>query len=134
MKGVKGFQKGNQIGNRFDSENQPESNGRIAGIKNRSTIAKKWLEVETKWQNPFTGEMEMLSLEDQITLAQIKAARDDSSSIAYKNLMDSRFGAVQQKIDLTNTGELLIPNINIYNNAPPLSNSEDEVDEERSNV
>lgn len=131
MKGAKGFQRGNQLGKKFDSENQPESNGRIPGIRNRSTIAKKWLECETDWINPFTGEKEKLSLEDQITLAQIKAARDDASSIAYKNVMDSRFGAVQQKIDLNQTGDLLIPNINIYNNAPPLAESEDQVDGNR---
>lgn len=120
-KGAKVFQKG-QSGN---------PTGRIEGIKNRSTIAKIWLECVTEWTNPLTGEKQMLTLEDQITLAQIKEARDNGSSIAYKNIMDSRFGAVQQKIDLNNTGELLIPNINIYNNAPPMAGSEDEIDGER---
>lgn len=123
-KGAKVFKKG-QSGN---------PKGKEAGVKNRSTIAKVWLECVTEWTNPFTGKKELLSLEDQMTLAQIKAARDEGSSIAYKNIMDSRFGAVQQKIDLNQTGDLLIPNINIYNNAPPLANSEDQVDENRNDV
>lgn len=125
------FQKGHKLGKTFSKDNQPENNGRPKGVRNRSTVAKLWLECETEWVNPFTGQKQILSLEDQITLAQIKAARDEGSSIAYKNIMDSRFGAVQQRIDLNNTGELLIPNINIFNNAPPLAESEDQVDGNR---
>lgn len=68
------------------------------GIKNRSTIARKWLELEIKEKNPITGIEEQLSLEDLITLAQIKAAKKEDSQ-AYKVLMDSRYGAPKQDIE-----------------------------------
>lgn len=73
--------------------------GREQGTKNRSTIARKWLEVEIKAKNPLTGLEEMLSQEDLITLAQIKAALQ-SESTAYKVLMDSRYGAPKQDVDI----------------------------------
>lgn len=76
-------------------------NGKIAGTKNRSTIAKKWLEVEIKAKNPLTGLEEMLSQEDLITLAQIKAALQ-SESTAYKVLMDSRYGSPKQDLEIDN--------------------------------
>lgn len=130
------FKKGvpNPKAKKFEQGQSGNPNGRPQGVRNRSTIAKMWLETVTEWTNPLTGEKQMLSLEDQITLAQIKEARDSGSATAYKNIMDSRFGAVQQKIDVNNTGELLIPNINIFNNAPPMAGSEDEIDGDRPNV
>ncbi len=73
-------------------------NGREVGTKNRSTIARKWLDVEITAKNPLTGENERLSQEDLITLAQIKAALQ-SESTAYKVLMDSRYGAPKQEIE-----------------------------------
>jgi hypothetical protein len=93
------FQKGNKVGKVFTPENQPEKNGRPAGVKNRATIAKKWLDVEIKAKNPLSGVEEMLSQEDLITLAQIRAARE-SDSQAYKVLMDSRYGAPRQDIEI----------------------------------
>lgn len=81
--------------------------GGIKGIKTRATIAKKWLDVETKWTNPITGIEEILSLEDQITLAQIKEARDgERKGTPYKNLMDSRHGAPKQEIEHSGEVEL----------------------------
>jgi len=100
------FQKGHKLGKVFSSENQPENNGRPAGSKNRSTVAKKWLETVTEWDNPITGKKEKLSLEDQITLAQIKAAREDGTPQAYKVVMDSRYGAPKQEIE--HSGEVEI--------------------------
>jgi hypothetical protein len=100
------FPKGHKFGNRFDSEHQPDGNGRKAGSKNRATIAKKWLDLETEWTNPITGLKETISLEDQITLAQIKEARDGdhNKAINYKVLMDSRHGAPKQEIE--HSGEI----------------------------
>lgn len=37
------FQKGNKLGNRFDSDNQPEENGAKKGSHHRSTIPKQIL-------------------------------------------------------------------------------------------
>jgi hypothetical protein len=56
---------------KFSSEYQPEKNGRPKGAKNRSTIAKYWLEVNQKLKNPLTGAEETMSQEDLMTLALI---------------------------------------------------------------
>jgi hypothetical protein len=73
-------------------------NGRPKGSKNRSTIAKQWLEINEKAKNPLTGSEEVLSQEDLLTLAQIKKAREGDVN-AYKALMDSAYGTPNQKID-----------------------------------
>ena len=77
-------------------------NGRPKGAKNRSTIARQWLEVNQNLKNPLTGENETMSQEDLMTLALIKKARDGDVS-AYKALMDSGYGAPVQQIEQTNT-------------------------------
>ena len=46
---------------KFTSEYQPKNNGRPKGSKNRSTIARKWLEVNQALKNPLTGENETMS-------------------------------------------------------------------------
>lgn len=76
--------------------------GRPKGSKNRSTIARKWLEVNQSLKNPLTGENENMSQEDLMTLALIKKARDGDTN-AYKALMDSGYGAPVQQIEQTNT-------------------------------
>jgi hypothetical protein len=88
---LKPFQKG-QSGNQ---------NGRPKGVKNRSTIAKKWLEVEQDLKNPLTSEVERMSQEDLMTLALIKRAREGDVN-AYKALMDSGYGAPLQQIEQKN--------------------------------
>jgi hypothetical protein len=80
--------------------------GREVGTKTRATVAKKWLETVTDWKNPITGEFEKLTLEDQITLAQIKAAREAETPQAYKVIMDSRYGFPKQEIE--HSGEVEI--------------------------
>ncbi len=62
--------------------------GRPVGSKNRSTIAKKWLQVEQDLKNPLTGEKENMSQEDLLTLALIKRAREGDTQ-AYQKLQDS---------------------------------------------
>jgi len=76
-------------------------NGRPKGAKNRSTIAKYWLEVNQKLKNPLTGTDEVMSQEDLMTLALIKKAREGDVA-AYKALMDSGYGAPVQQIEQTN--------------------------------
>jgi len=72
--------------------------GRPKGTKNRSTIARQWLEVNQSLKNPLTGEQETMSQEDLMTLALIKKARDGDVN-AYKALMDSGYGAPLQQIE-----------------------------------
>lgn len=94
----------------FEKGKTGNPNGRPVGSRSRSTIAKKWLDTVTEWVNPITGETEMLSLEDQITLAQIKTARDKRNKTpAYKALLDAKYGSLQQYFDITTDGEKLQP-------------------------
>jgi len=76
--------------------------GRPKGTKNRSTIAKKWLEVNKKGKNPITGDEEDLTQEDIITLALIRKAMNGDVN-AYKALMDSGYGTAKDTIDLNTT-------------------------------
>jgi hypothetical protein len=85
-------------------------NGRPKGAKNRSTIAKYWLEVNQKLKNPLTGENETMSQEDLMTLALIKKARDGDVS-AYKALMDSGYGAPLQQVEQTIIEQPLFPDV-----------------------
>lgn len=71
--------------------------GKPKGTKNRSTIARKWLEATDKIKNPLTGKVEELSQEDIMTLALIRKARRGNVS-AYKELMDSSWGKATQNI------------------------------------
>ncbi len=77
-------------------------NGRPKGRKNRSTIARHWLEINQKLKNPITGDSETMSQEDLMTLALIKKAREGDVN-AYKALMDSGYGAPVQQIDQQQT-------------------------------
>ena len=87
---------------KFTSEYQPKKNGRPKGSRNRSTIARQWLEVNQKLKNPITGQDETMSQEDLMTLALIKKAREGDVS-AYKALMDSGYGAPVQQIEQQQT-------------------------------
>ena len=96
---------------KFSAEYQPEKNGRPKGSKNRSTIARLWLETTQKAKNPITGVEETLSQEDLGTLAMVKKMRDGDVS-AYKALMDSGYGAPVQQIEQTNIEQPLFPDVN----------------------
>jgi hypothetical protein len=85
-------------------------NGRPKGAKNRSTIARHWLEVNQNLKNPLTGENETMSQEDLMTLALIKKAREGDVA-AYKALMDSGYGAPVQQIEQTNIEIPLFPDV-----------------------
>lgn len=83
----------------FTSENQPSGRGRPVGVKNRSTVAKYWLALEQKIDNPITGENSLLSQEDIITLTMINKAKNGDVH-AFKALMDNAYGS-STNIDLT---------------------------------
>ena len=85
-------------------------NGRPKGSLNRSTIARKWLEVNQSLKNPLTGENETMSQEDLMTLALIKKAREGDVT-AYKALMDSGYGAPIQQVEQTILEQPLFPDV-----------------------
>ena len=99
---------------KFTSEYQPKNNGRPKGSKNRSTIARKWLEVNQSLKNPLTGENETMSQEDLMTLALIKKAREGDVT-AYKALMDSGYGAPLQQVEQTILEQPLFPDVQTDN-------------------
>jgi hypothetical protein len=80
--------------------------GRPKGARNRSTLAREWLEVSEKVKNPITGVIEQLEQQDIMTLALIKEARKGNVQ-AYKELMDSAYGKVTQPTDITTQGDKL---------------------------
>lgn len=81
-------------------------NGRPKGSRNRSTLVREWLEVKQKEKNPLTGQVEELEQQDLITLALIKKAKKGDVQ-AYKELMDSAHGKIEQKTDITSKGQKL---------------------------
>lgn len=91
-----------QIEPRWTKGESGNPNGRPKGSKNRSTIARYWMEVEQKLKNPLTGSDETMSQEDLMTLAMIKKAREGDVA-AYKALMDSGYGAPIQQVEQTQT-------------------------------
>jgi hypothetical protein len=99
-----------QIEPRWQKGESGNPSGRPKGSKNRSTIARKWLEVNQSLKNPLTGESETMSQEDLMTLALIKKAREGDVA-AYKALMDSGYGAPVQQIEQTNVEIPLFPDV-----------------------
>jgi hypothetical protein len=73
--------------------------GRGKGVLNLKTILRRWTELYTKATNTITGEMQELSVEDQIVLAQIKKAVDGDTA-AYKEIMDGLYDKIPSSIDL----------------------------------
>ena len=99
-----------QIEPRWEKGESGNPNGRPKGSKNRSTIARQWLEVNQSLKNPLTGEQETMSQEDLMTLALIKKAREGDVN-AYKVLMDSGYGARVQQIEQHNVEIPLFPDV-----------------------
>lgn len=83
--------------------------GRGKGVKNRSTILKKWIKVRVKIKdksNPLMKEVNG-TVEDQISLALIsKALKGDVQAI--KEINDTLYGKVSDNIDVTSGGEKLM--------------------------
>ena len=96
----------------FEQGESGNPNGRPKGSKNRSTIVKKWLEVNQNLKNPLTGQDEFLTQEDLITLAIIKRARDGNVN-AYNALMDSGYGSPAQTVNQTITEYPIFPGIDL---------------------
>lgn len=95
---------------KFEKGESGNPNGRPKGTRNRSTIARQWLEVNQNLKNPLTGESENMSQEDLMTLALIKKAREGDVS-AYKALMDSGYGAPLQQVEQTIIEQPLFPDV-----------------------
>ena len=73
--------------------------GRPKGTLNRSTIFKRWGEVEINTTNPLTGLTEILSIDDILALNLIKAGQEGNVA-AIKEYFDSRFGKIKDSLEL----------------------------------
>ena len=79
-------------------------NGRPKGSRNRSTIAREWLEMEMQQNNPITKQKEKMQVQDAVTLALIgKALKGDVA--AFRELMDSAYGKLINNLDVKSDGE-----------------------------
>lgn len=84
----------------FKKGDHGNPNGRPKGVKNRSTILKKWIEVTAKLKNPVTGKDEIGTVEDKVNLALItKALSGDVQAI--KEINDTLYGKIPNKDELT---------------------------------
>ncbi|MVM33258.1 hypothetical protein GO755_24675 [Spirosoma sp. HMF4905] len=88
---LRSFQKG-QSGNRA---------GRPKGSRNRSTVALELLQMSQSIVNPLTGERDLLSVEEIITILQIREAFKGNTR-AYVALMDSAYGKPDRAVDYGN--------------------------------
>ena len=73
--------------------------GKPKGALNRSTIAKKWLEVLSQ-EEIEDGVVKWLSNEEAMTLALIQKARKGCVN-SYKAKMDSAYGTAKDSVDIT---------------------------------
>lgn len=100
------FEIGNEIGNRFSSDNQPETQGRPLGVKNRSTIARKILEMSAimpdetfeQLKQAFPDIEQRMTTEEIATIVMLGAAIAKKDVNAYKAIMDSAYGAPKQEV------------------------------------
>lgn len=82
--------------------------GRPPGTKDKSTIAKKWLEATSRGENYITKQMEDLSEEDWQILSLIKQGRRGNTQ-AIKMLFDLVYGPMDKNIN--HTGSLSLQQI-----------------------
>ena len=104
------FQEGNTLGNRFSSDNQPDSQGRPLGMKNRSTIARKVLEMRALMPKETAEKLKEVhpEIEDNLTTEEIATIMIAANAMggdvkSYEALMNSAYGAPKQEIDQTVT-------------------------------
>jgi len=98
----------NSISTRFTSERQPESNGHPKGVKNRTTIARKVLEMISimpdatfeKLKEVLPEINQQLCAEEVASLILINNIVTKGDVNAYKAIMDSAYGLPKQDIDI----------------------------------
>ena len=92
-------------------------NGRPKGSRDRQTIVNQWLEAVKEARNPITGKNENLPISDQMVLKLIGKVLLDGDVQAFKELMDSGYGKLTEK--LQHSGEIITGfEITVKNNDP----------------
>lgn len=106
----------NLIGKGFKPGESGNPDGRPVGAKNRSTIARKVLEMKAlfnadtfeKLQEQFPEITKESTAEEIMTIIQVSNAVSGCDK-AYKAVMDSAYGAPKQELDHTSLGESINP-------------------------
>jgi len=78
-------------------------NGR-GSSKNTKTILERFLNLEMKQKNPFTQELEQMTVLELMNLKQIANALEGDLQ-SFKEIIDRHEGKVSQKTDITTGGE-----------------------------
>lgn len=90
--------------------------GRPVGSKNRSTIARKILEMRAIFPKEKFDKLKVLypeltenmTVEEVMTIIQIDNAVDKADDKSYRAIMDSAYGAPKQEIDQTISGNIIL--------------------------
>ncbi|CCH55576.1 hypothetical protein BN8_04843 [Fibrisoma limi BUZ 3] len=82
------------IETRFQKGQSGNPNGRPKGSKGKAKLIRRCLNLITKADNPVTGELTELSVEELITLA-IMAKAIQGDTMAYRVIMDSAYGKLK---------------------------------------
>lgn len=101
----------------FSSDNQPDTQGRPVGVKNRSTVARMILNMQAVLPDDAVAKIReqhpeitnKLSTEEVATIMIAGAAMGGDVN-AYKALMDSAYGAPKQEIENYNTNVAILTN------------------------
>lgn len=89
----------------FSSENQPEKNGRPKGSLSTKTILDRFLNSEMEQLNPFTKELEKMTVQELMSLVQIKKALEGDLQ-AFKEITDRYEGPVTKIIQSSGTMQI----------------------------
>jgi hypothetical protein len=100
----------------FEKGQSGNLNGRPVGIKNRSTIAKKVLEMTAIYpdkvfeqlQKQYPEITKSMTIEEMGTIIQADKMIRQKDTVAYRAILDSAYGAPKQEIDQTVTGHIAI--------------------------
>jgi hypothetical protein len=76
-------------------------NGRPVGSKNTKTILERFLNLEMKQKNPFTQEIENMSVLELMNLKQIANALEGDLQ-AFREIIDRHEGKVSTKVESLN--------------------------------
>jgi len=82
-----------------------QKNGRPKGSRSRSTIVREWLEANLTRSNPLTGKREAMQVQDHMVLSIIQKALEQDVG-AFKELMDSAYGKIADKVESKNKTDL----------------------------
>lgn len=97
--------------------------GKPPGTKNRSTIARKILEMKALYKDDAFKQLQQqypeitkdTTVEEMMTIIQVNKAIMSEDPNSYKAIMDSAYGAPKQEVDANITGAVNVINLGLGN-------------------